>query len=68
MNYITEMNAFREWMLVHHLPASTVALWYTLLSINSMARWKTAFNAPNQVTQQLAGLSKSGIYVTLHEN
>lgn len=68
MNYITEMNAFREWMLVDHLPASTVALWYTLLSINSMARWKTAFNAPNQVTQQLAGLSKSGIHVTLHEN
>lgn len=63
MNYIKELNAFREWLLVHELPASAVALWYTLMSINNVARWKSRFNAPNGVAQQLSGLSKSGVHV-----
>lgn len=63
MNYMKELNAFREWLLVHELPASAIVMWYTLMSINNMARWKRRFNAPNGVTQQLSGLSKSGVHV-----
>lgn len=62
MNYIKELNAFREWLLVHELPASAIVLWYTLMSVNNVARWKQAFNSPNGVTQQLSGLSKSGVH------
>src|SRR5699024_6566812 len=63
MNYIKELNAFREWLLVHELPTSAIVLWYTLMGINNIARWKRTFNAPNGVTQQLSGLSKSGVHV-----
>lgn len=63
MNYIKELNAFREWLLVHELPGSAVSLWYTLMSMNNVARWKSRFNAPNGVVQQLSGLSKSGVHV-----
>lgn len=62
MNYIKELNAFREWLLVHELPASAVVLWYTLMSVNNVSRWKRVFNAPNGITQQLSGLSKSGVH------
>lgn len=61
MNYMREMNAFREWLLVNELPTSAVVLWYTLMSINNLARWKALFNAPNRVVQQLTGLSLQGI-------
>lgn len=61
MNYMREMNAFREWLLVNELPTSAVVLWYTLMSINNLARWKKRFNAPNRVVQQLTGLSIQGI-------
>lgn len=63
MNYIKELNAFREWLLVNELTASAVVLWYTLMGINNVDRWKRAFNAPNGVVQQLSGLSKSGVHV-----
>src|SRR5699024_1438921 len=63
MNYIKELNAFREWLLVHELPTSAIVLWYTLMGRNHIARWKRTFNAPNGVTQQLSGLSKSGVHV-----
>lgn len=46
MNYIKELNAFREWLLVHEFPGSAVSLWHTLMSINNAARWKSRFNAP----------------------
>ncbi|MBP2257038.1 DnaD domain-containing protein [Virgibacillus alimentarius] len=61
MNYIKELNAFREWLLTNELSTSAIALWYTLMSINNSARWKKRFNAPNAVVGQLSGLSKQGI-------
>lgn len=61
MNYIKELNAFREWLLFNELPAGAVALWYTLMSINNVTRWKQKFNAPNAVVGQLSGLSRQGV-------
>lgn len=61
MNYIKELNGFREWLLSNDLPANAVSLWYTLMSINNAARWKKSFNAPNAIVRQLSGLSKQGL-------
>ncbi|MUV38779.1 hypothetical protein JNUCC1_02650 [Lentibacillus sp. JNUCC-1] len=61
MNYIKEMNAFKEWKTTNRLTPSAVALWYTLMAINNSARWKHSFNAPNSLVQQLTGLSRQGV-------
>lgn len=61
MNYIKELNAFREFLLLNELPAGAISLWYTLMSINNVTRWKQQFNAPNAIVGQLAGLSRQGL-------
>lgn len=61
MNYIKELNAFREFVLYNELPPSAIALWYTLMGVNNAARWKKKFNAPNAVLGQLTGLSNQGM-------
>ncbi|MUV37803.1 hypothetical protein JNUCC1_01609 [Lentibacillus sp. JNUCC-1] len=61
MNYIKELNAFKEWKMMNRLSPSAVALWYALMSINNSVRWKRAFNAPNSAVQQLTCLSKQGV-------
>ncbi|MEC5425302.1 DnaD domain protein [Virgibacillus sp. C22-A2] len=61
MNYIKELNAFRNWLLLSEIPTSAIALWYTLMAINNSVGWKSSFNAPNSVVQQLTGLSKQGL-------
>jgi len=49
MNYIKELNAFRNWLLFHDLSSGAILLWQTLMSINNMAGWKTKFNANNTI-------------------
>ena len=61
MNYIKELRAFKDWLLLNDLPTSAIALWHTLMSINNMTGWKERFNAPNQVVGKLTGLSKQGV-------
>lgn len=61
MNYIKELNAFREFLLLNELPAGAISLWYTLMGMNNAARWKQRFNAPNAIVGQLAGLSRQGV-------
>ena len=61
MNYIRELNAFRDWLMLNPLTTSGVALWYTLMSINNMAGWSEWFTVPNSTLQQLAKLSKQGL-------
>lgn len=61
MNYIKELNAFRDWMLLNDLPTGGIALWHTLMSVNNMTGWKERFNAPNSTVEKLTGLSKQGL-------
>lgn len=60
MNYMKELNAFRDWLVMNSLPTSAVALWYALMSLNNLARWKKYFNAPSKSVCQQTGLSESG--------
>lgn len=61
MNYIKELNAFREWQLSNVLPANAISLWYTLMNINNSTGWKKKFNAPNTIVWQFSGLTKQGL-------
>src|SRR5699024_149121 len=67
MNYIKELNAFREFLLLNELPAGAISLWYTLMGINNVTRWQEQFNAPNAVVRQLAGLSRQGVLDARHK-
>lgn len=61
MNYIKELNGFRNWLMSNQLPAGTIALWHALMSINNTTGWKRRFSAPNGIVGQLSGLSRQGI-------
>ncbi|BCB04788.1 DnaD domain-containing protein [Bacillus sp. KH172YL63] len=61
MNYLKELKAFKDWLLLNDLNTSAIALWHTLMAINNMAGWKERFNAPNSTVEKLTGLSKQGL-------
>lgn len=61
MNYIKELNAFKNWLLLNEIPTSAIVLWHTLMTINNATHWKREFNAPNSVVRKLSGLSKQGL-------
>ncbi len=61
MNYLRELKAFRDWLLLNDLPTSAIALWHTLMAINNMTGWKERFTAPNPLVEKLTGLSKQGL-------
>ncbi|MGY0691886.1 DnaD domain-containing protein [Virgibacillus sp. FSP13] len=62
MNYIKELKAFKDWLLINDLPAHAIVLWYTLMAINNSVGWKHHFNAPNSVVGKLSGLSKNRLH------
>ncbi|MCT2534787.1 DnaD domain protein [Aquibacillus koreensis] len=57
MNYLKELNAFKEWTRFHSLPVCAVALWHTLMLLNNAVRWRRSFNVPNTTIEQLSGLN-----------
>ncbi|WP_404451965.1 DnaD domain protein [Virgibacillus necropolis] len=57
MNYIKELNAFKDWVQVNELSANATLLWHTLMMINNTTGWKKQFNAPNALVGNLSGLS-----------
>lgn len=59
MNYIKELNAFRNWLLLHDLSSGAILLWHTLMSINNMAGWSSKFNANEKIIHQLTGLPEN---------
>lgn len=61
MNYLAELNAFHDYLLLNQLSTSEIALWHALVHINNKTMWKTEFTASNLMLQQLTGLSLSGI-------
>lgn len=61
MNYLQELNAFRDWSLLNRPTTSEIVLWYSLMSINNMAGWRAWFTAANQTVQLMTGLSKASL-------
>ena len=64
MNYMRELNAFRNWAMINRPSTGGVALWNMLMNINNMTGWKEWFTVPNQTLQLLTGLSRQGIEST----
>ncbi|RDW17097.1 hypothetical protein CWR48_14870 [Oceanobacillus arenosus] len=61
MNYIKQINAFRDYLAFNALPSRAIVLWHTLMLINNMVGWKRRFNATNALVQQYGGLSKQRV-------
>ena len=61
MNYLRELNAFRDYALLNPLATGEVALWHSLMSVNNQASWREWFTAPNLTLQTLTGLSRQGL-------
>lgn len=61
MNYITEINAFNDWLLSNPLPTGAIALWYQIMAINNKAGWADEFTIANLTLQSLTGLSRQGL-------
>ncbi|GAB3053403.1 DnaD domain-containing protein [Virgibacillus ainsalahensis] len=58
MNYIKQLNAFKDYLSFNEIPPTAILLWHTLMMINNMAGWKRRFNASNALVMQYGGLSK----------
>lgn len=61
MNYIRELNAFRNLTMISPLATGEVALWHSLMSVNNQATWREWFSVPNSTLQTLTGLSRQGL-------
>lgn len=61
MNYLRELNAFRDWSILNSPSTGQVALWYSLMSVNNAAGWVDWFTAANQTLQLMTGLSRQGL-------
>lgn len=60
-SYISELNAFRNWVVLNRPSTGAVALWYTLMSCANSAGWPEWFTVPGPTLQLLTGLSRQGL-------
>lgn len=67
MNYLTELKAFHDSILMNGLSTGQIALWYALMYINNKCNWTEWFSASNQVLTIQTGLSRSGILKARNE-
>lgn len=63
MNYIEEIRAFYDWLVVnsYSLSPGAIALWHALMHINNKAGWKAEFMVANRMLECLTGLSRWGV-------
>jgi len=59
MNYIKEINSFREYNTHEQIHGMSQALWYLLMHINNKCGWKSWFNCTNTYLMNELGLSKN---------
>lgn len=62
LNYLAELNAMRDYLLLRPLASGQISLWHGLMMINNLCGWKSWFTAPNMTLQAFSGLSDSGIH------
>lgn len=62
LNYLTELNAMRDYLLMRPLASGQISLWHGLMMVNNLCGWKSWFTAPNMTLQAFSGLSDSGIH------
>ena len=62
LNYLAELNAMRDYLLLRPLASGQISLWHGLMMINNLCGWKSWVTAPNMTLQAFSGLSDSGIH------
>lgn len=61
MDYIKELNAFRDFQMYNRLTTSQIVLWYALIQTNNKAGWRESFTVANPVLQFMTGLSRQSL-------
>ncbi|WP_195269227.1 hypothetical protein [Eubacterium sp. 1001713B170207_170306_E7] len=63
LNYMTELNAMRDYLLLRPLASGRISLWHGLMMVNNLCvcGWKSWFTAPNMTLRAFSGLSDNGI-------
>lgn len=61
MNYIKQLNAFYELLIVNPLSSSALCLYSTLLHINNKCNWIAEFTVANSTLQSFTSLSRMAL-------
>lgn len=61
MNYLKQVLAFNDRLLIKPLSSGQIALWHALMDVNNKCKWIKWFSAPNRTLEALCGLSRQGI-------
>lgn len=62
MNYLAQIRAFNDLILVYRLFTGQIALWYALMSVNNRCAWKPSFTVANLTLELMTGLTRRSIY------
>lgn len=62
MNYIQELNAFRDWCYATRPSAGEIALWYAIMQVSNQMNWPEEFTVSNDTLQSLSGLERSVLH------
>lgn len=63
MNYISEINAFEQWIETHYLPIPSQLLWYKLMSICNKAGWSEWVTVGNQRLMVTLQMSREASFI-----
>ena len=61
MNYISELNAFDNWIDTHPMSANAIGLWRALMQIANKAQWRESLAIPNALITLKSGLTTTSI-------
>lgn len=62
MNYLIEILAFMDRVIVERPSTGQICLWHALMYVCNKCGWKKQFTVANATLQMLTGLSRNGIY------
>lgn len=62
MNYMSELNAFYDWLETNPLATSCIVLWHALMHVNNKAGWPDTFAVAVSVLELKTGLKRDTIY------
>lgn len=64
MNYLTEIKLFYEWLEMHPLTPSAIALWHGLMFMANRSGWTDEFAVPLSVLESRTGIPTATLYRT----
>lgn len=62
MQYLTELNAFYDWLETNDLDASCIALWHAIMQTANRAGWPETFAVASSVLSVKAGLNRDAFF------